>query len=232
MRRRRIALGPGGRPLTPSPHAQPAGMRRIGIAKGRRRRSAAHHPTRADPGPLLRCDAVTETSAIAGSYRLTEEQQMLRDAVRDLADEQIAPRAAEIDRTAEFPEDVSDAPGRPRHPGAAVPGASTAASAADLLTPASRSRRSAAPARRRGLILAVQELGALPILLAGTDEQKERWLPDLAAGETAHRLRAHRGGAPAPTRPRSGRRAHAATATTTSSTAPSGSSATARWPTS
>jgi len=33
---------------------------------------------------------------------------MLRDAVRVLADEQIAPRAAEIDRTAEFPWDVKD----------------------------------------------------------------------------------------------------------------------------
>ncbi len=34
-----------------------------------------------------------------------------------------------------------------------------------------------------GLILAVQELGSLPILLAGTDEQKQRWIPDLAAGK-------------------------------------------------
>ena len=34
-----------------------------------------------------------------------------------------------------------------------------------------------------GLILAVQELGALPILLAGTDEQQARWFPELASGE-------------------------------------------------
>jgi alkylation response protein AidB-like acyl-CoA dehydrogenase len=33
------------------------------------------------------------------------------------------------------------------------------------------------------LILAVHELGSLPILLAGTDEQKARWFPDLAAGK-------------------------------------------------
>src|SRR5262245_14573969 len=50
--------------------------------------------------------AVTETSAIAGPYRLTEEHEMLRDAVRVLADERIAPRAAEIDRAAEFPDDI------------------------------------------------------------------------------------------------------------------------------
>ena len=42
------------------------------------------------------------------SYRLTDDQERLRDAVRVLADERIAPRAAEIDRTAEFPWDVKE----------------------------------------------------------------------------------------------------------------------------
>jgi alkylation response protein AidB-like acyl-CoA dehydrogenase len=37
---------------------------------------------------------------------LTEEQRLLRDTVRDLADARIAPRAAEIDRNAEFPWDI------------------------------------------------------------------------------------------------------------------------------
>ena len=40
------------------------------------------------------------------TYRLTEEQMLLRDAVRTLADERVAPRAAEIDQTGEFPEDL------------------------------------------------------------------------------------------------------------------------------
>ena len=40
------------------------------------------------------------------TYRLTEEQALLRDAVRTLADERVAPRAAEIDRTGEFPQDL------------------------------------------------------------------------------------------------------------------------------
>jgi alkylation response protein AidB-like acyl-CoA dehydrogenase len=42
----------------------------------------------------------------AATYRLTEDQALLREAVRVLADEQVAPRAAEIDRTGEFPEDL------------------------------------------------------------------------------------------------------------------------------
>ena len=41
-----------------------------------------------------------------GPVRLTEEQQLLRDAVRVLADERIGPRAADIDRSATWPEDV------------------------------------------------------------------------------------------------------------------------------
>ena len=41
-------------------------------------------------------------------FRLTEEQALLRDTVHALAMERIAPRAAEIDRTAEFPWDVRD----------------------------------------------------------------------------------------------------------------------------
>ena len=42
------------------------------------------------------------------TYRLTEEQTLLRDAVRILADERVAPRAAEIDRTSEFPQDLRE----------------------------------------------------------------------------------------------------------------------------
>ena len=38
--------------------------------------------------------------------RLTDDQRAIRDAVRTLASERVAPRAAEIDRSAEFPEDM------------------------------------------------------------------------------------------------------------------------------
>src|SRR3954464_1969032 len=42
-------------------------------------------------------------------YSLTEEHQLLRKTVRELAEDKIAPRAAEIDEAAEFPWDVHDA---------------------------------------------------------------------------------------------------------------------------
>jgi alkylation response protein AidB-like acyl-CoA dehydrogenase len=113
--------------------------------------------------------------------RLTEEQVLLRDTVRQLADERIAPRAAEIDRTGEFPEDIrrlladQDVLALPfpvEHGGIG----------ADLLTVCLAIEQIARACASSSLILAVQELGSLPLLIAGSPEQQARWFPDLAAG--------------------------------------------------
>jgi alkylation response protein AidB-like acyl-CoA dehydrogenase len=114
-------------------------------------------------------------------YRLTDEQLMLRDAVRVLATEQIAPRAAEIDRSAAFPEDVRNL--LASHDILALPFPEQYGGiGADLLTVCLAIEEIATACATSSLILAVQELGSLAIRMAGTDEQKERWLPDLAAG--------------------------------------------------
>jgi alkylation response protein AidB-like acyl-CoA dehydrogenase len=122
------------------------------------------------------------TASIAPTtYRLTEEQLMLRDAVRVLADERIAPRAAEIDRTAEFPHDVKDL--LAAHDILALPFATEYGGlGGELLNVCLAIEQISRVCATSGLILAVQELAALPISLRGTDEQKEAWLPDLAAG--------------------------------------------------
>jgi alkylation response protein AidB-like acyl-CoA dehydrogenase len=131
-------------------------------------------------------NSVTEpmsATRAAGTYRLTEEQLMLRDAVQVLADEQIAPRAAEIDRTAEFPWDVKDL--LAAHDILALPfPAAYGGLGGELLTVCLAVEQISRVCATSGLILAVQELGALPLLLAGSDEQKQRWFPDLAAGRT------------------------------------------------
>ncbi len=140
---------------------------------------------------MLRSAAVTETASPnsgAGTsqpfgYRLTEEQLMLRDAVRVLANERIAPRAAEIDRTGEFPEDVREL--LAGHDILSLPfPAAYGGVGGDLLTVCLAIEEIARVCATSSLILAVQELGGLPIVLAGSDEQKARWLPDLAAGRT------------------------------------------------
>jgi alkylation response protein AidB-like acyl-CoA dehydrogenase len=125
---------------------------------------------------------VTAPTTTVAPYRLTEDQLMLRDAVRVLADEQIARRAAEIDRTGEFPHDVKDLLAAQDILALPFPETYGGVGAGDLLTVCLAIEQISRVCATSGLILAVQELGALPILLAGTDEQKQRWLPDLAAG--------------------------------------------------
>ena len=125
----------------------------------------------------------TSAPAATPTYRLTEEQQMLRDAVRVLADEQIAPRAAEIDRTAEFPWDVKELLASHDILGLPFP-TEYGGLGGHLLTVILAIEQISRVCATSGLILAVQELGALPLLLAGTPEQKSRWCPDLAAGRT------------------------------------------------
>ncbi|HET7029802.1 MAG TPA: acyl-CoA dehydrogenase family protein [Candidatus Limnocylindrales bacterium] len=115
-------------------------------------------------------------------YRLTEDQAALRDAVRVLADEQIAPRAAEIDRTAEFPWDVKAL--LASHDVLSLPYPEAYGGlGGDLLTVCLAVEQISRVCATSGLILAVHELASLPLLLAGTDEQKARWFPDLASGE-------------------------------------------------
>ena len=117
------------------------------------------------------------------AYRLSDEQIELRDAVRQLADERIAPRAAEIDKTAEFPWDVKELLARHDVLGLPFP-IEHGGLGAELLTVCVAIEQISRVCATSGLILAVQELGALPLLMAGTDEQKARWFPDLAAGRT------------------------------------------------
>ena len=114
-------------------------------------------------------------------YRLTDEQQMLRSAVRELADDKIAPRAAAVDQEAAFPYDVLDelvkagfhAVHIPEEYGG--PGAD-AISACIVVEEVARACASSA------LIPAVNKLGSQPIILSGSDELKKSVLPEIAAG--------------------------------------------------
>jgi alkylation response protein AidB-like acyl-CoA dehydrogenase len=113
---------------------------------------------------------------------LTDEQREIRDLVRQLARERVAPRAAEIDKSAEFPWDMVEL--LREHEVMSLPfdeeygGAGTGA----LMVLVAIEELSKVCATT-GLIMAVQELGSLGIKLAGTDEQKQRFLPRLASGE-------------------------------------------------
>jgi alkylation response protein AidB-like acyl-CoA dehydrogenase len=121
------------------------------------------------------------TSAVP-SYGLTQDQLDLRDMIRQLAVERVAPRAGEIDARGEFPQDIRrlfaehDLFGLPfgeEHGGTGT---------GELMLCVAIEEISKACASS-GLMLAVQELSSLPIKLAGSEELKARILPRMASGE-------------------------------------------------
>src|SRR2546428_14022222 len=113
---------------------------------------------------------------------LTAEQREIRDLVRTIARERIAPRAAEIDESHEFPWDVDELYRENDLFGLFFEEQHGGLGTGTLLALIAIEEVSKVCATS-GLILAVQELGSLGLKLAGTEEQKERYLPRLASGE-------------------------------------------------
>src|SRR5881409_3501785 len=113
---------------------------------------------------------------------LTDEQREIRELVRTIAREKIAPRAAEIDKSGEFPWDVVELYRENDLFGVMYDEEHGGIGESSLMTLVTIEELSKVCATS-GLIIAVQELGSLGIKLAGSDEQKQRFLPKLASGE-------------------------------------------------
>ncbi len=113
---------------------------------------------------------------------LTDEQRELRDLVRTLARERIGPRAAEIDESHEFPWDVVELY-REQGIFGLLFGEEWGGTGTGTLLALVAIEEIAKVCATSSLILAVQELGSLGLKLAGSQEQKERYLPKLASGE-------------------------------------------------
>ena len=113
---------------------------------------------------------------------LTDDQRELRDLIRDLSREKVAPRAHDIDATGEFPTDMVEllrdhdlfALCIPEEFGGTGTGTLMVLVAIEEL---------AKVCGTTSLLLAAQELGSLPIKLAGNEAQKAKYLPRLASGE-------------------------------------------------
>jgi len=115
-------------------------------------------------------------------YDFTEEQIILKETVGRLARERIAPGAAERDQAAEFPWDMVELFKENGLFGADFP-SDYGGSEMGLLALCLAIEEIAKACASSSVILMVHELGATPLFLAGSEEQKERWLPGLAAGE-------------------------------------------------
>jgi alkylation response protein AidB-like acyl-CoA dehydrogenase len=118
----------------------------------------------------------------APMYTLSEEHDALRQAVRALADDKIAPRAAEIDRTSEFPWDVYEALVKADLHAVHVPAAYGGAGA-DAIATAIVIEEVARACASSSLIPAVNKLGTVPLLIAASEEVKARYLTPVARGE-------------------------------------------------
>jgi alkylation response protein AidB-like acyl-CoA dehydrogenase len=104
-------------------------------------------------------------------YGLTEEHELLRQAVRKLAEDKIAPRAAEIDETSEYPWDVHEALKKNDLLAIHIP-EEYGGAGADRISASS------------SLIVAGNKLGTMGIILSGSEELKQQFLPSVAAGES------------------------------------------------
>jgi len=114
-------------------------------------------------------------------FALSEEHEALRESVRALADDKIAPRAAEVDRTGEFPWDVYEALVKADLQAVHIPEAYGGAGA-DAIAAAIVIEEVARACASSSLIPAVNKLGTVPLLLAASEDVKAAYLPPVARG--------------------------------------------------
>ncbi|MFG2077470.1 Acyl-CoA dehydrogenase [Nonomuraea maritima] len=115
-------------------------------------------------------------------YAPAEEHDMLREAVRALADEKIAPRAAEIDETGEFSWDVYKALVASDLHAVHVP-EQYGGAGADALATVIVIEEVARACASSSLIPAVNKLGTVPLLLSASQDLKMRYLRPVARGD-------------------------------------------------
>jgi alkylation response protein AidB-like acyl-CoA dehydrogenase len=121
--------------------------------------------------------------AIAAPHHASsEEEAMIINAVRELVAEKVAPRAAEIDERGEYPQDIRKLFAENDLLGIPIP-AEYGGLGGTFLTYVKVVEEIAKACASSSLIVAVQELGMLPILIGGSEDQKKKYLPKLASGE-------------------------------------------------
>ena len=122
------------------------------------------------------------SATLTDIYDLPQEYKDFRDTIRQIVDEKVRPRAAEIDATGQYPwdvrklfaeQDILALPFAEQYGGTGT-GTLMLQIAVEEIAKACASS---------ALILMIQELGTLPISLFGSDELKERLLPKCATGE-------------------------------------------------
>ncbi|MET7748848.1 acyl-CoA dehydrogenase family protein [Micromonospora sp. NPDC005367] len=115
-------------------------------------------------------------------YRLPEEHEAIREAVREVCAAKVAPNAAEADETGEFPKASYDALRAADFHAPHIP-IEYGGAGADALATAIVIEEVARACAASSLIPAVNKLGTMPLLLAGSEELKRRYLTAVASGD-------------------------------------------------
>jgi alkylation response protein AidB-like acyl-CoA dehydrogenase len=115
------------------------------------------------------------------AFALTPELQALRESVRAVADEKVAPYAAKADEAAQWPQESYDALVKAGLQAVHIPEA-YGGQGADALATAIVIEEVARACASSALILAVNKLGTVPLLLSGSEELRQRYLPPVASG--------------------------------------------------
>ena len=111
-----------------------------------------------------------------------DEEGMILAVVRQLVKEKVEPRAHDIDASGEYPTDIKNLFAENDLLGIPLP-AEYGGLGGTFLTYVKVVEEVAKACASSSLIIAVQELGALPIMIGGSEEQKKKYLPKLASGE-------------------------------------------------
>src|SRR5689334_17692438 len=116
-------------------------------------------------------------------FALSDELLELQQTVRRLAQDKIKPRAREIDESGEYPEDVFEAFKQADLLGLCIP-QEYGGGGAGILGLTIAIEEVAKYSNTCALMLLLTRLPTGPIMIAGTEEQKKKYLPGIAAGET------------------------------------------------
>jgi butyryl-CoA dehydrogenase len=115
-------------------------------------------------------------------FNLTEEQTLIRDMVRKFAEKEIRPIAAEIDRNQRFPVETVEKMKELQLLGLSIP-EEYGGAGGDTVSYALACEELARVCASHSAILSVHITGIKSILLFGTEEQKRKYIPDLASGK-------------------------------------------------
>ncbi len=115
-------------------------------------------------------------------YALSEEHEAIREAVRAVCDAKVAPAAAEVDESGEFPQAAYDALAASDFAAPHV-AEEFGGAGADALATCIVIEEVARACASSSLIPAVNKLGSMPLILAGSQELKQKYLAPLAANQ-------------------------------------------------